>query len=63
MFAENIKHKHYNYNIMLKNLKTAMLFKVLMNQLDWKVLDKNNMHLSVSEFMQSEWQDYVNYLK
>ena len=63
MFAENIKHKHYNYSIILKNLRTVILSETLINWLNWKVLNDNNIHLSVSEFVQLEWQNYVNYLK
>ena len=55
MFAEKIKYKHYNYNITMINLKTVILFKVSINWLDWKMIDKNNTHLSVFRFIQLEW--------
>ena len=63
MFIKKIKHKHYNYNIILTDLRAVMLFKVLINWLDWQMINKNNIYLSVSEFIQLEWQNYINYLK
>ena len=51
MFVKNIKYKHHNYNIILKNLKTVMLSEALMNWLNWKALNKNNMYLSILKFV------------
>ena len=63
VFAEKIKHKHHNYNIMSTDLRAAMQSEALINWLNWNMIDKNNMHLFISEFVQSEWQDYVDHSK